>query len=344
MLSQAANVPIVRFSHDVSPGRVSMARWRETLERQIVGLSIEPLLDIDQFRSDAVGIVLPGLGVVVTNTSPETVRRTKQLLVDGNDNLRLVILRKSTTPAIAAQFGREVTVESGAAVVLSNSEENSITFPSPPRMLVLNMRRSALRPLLGDFDSVLARPIRREVEALRLLSHYIDGLNAEPPLNAPDVAHVAVAHVYDLAALAMGATRDAAEVAKGRGLRVARLRAIKADIAERLANPDLSVEKAAMRQGVSPRYVQMLFEQEGTTFSQYVIGRRLAHAYRLLTDPRFAGHSITSVAFDVGFSDLSYFNRTFRRCYGGTPSEVRAEGAAVTVCEYSGVNASKRMP
>jgi hypothetical protein len=106
------------------------------LERQqIVGLSIEPLLDVDRFRLDAVGTVLPGLGIVVSNTSPETVRRTKQLLVDGNDNLRLVILRKSTTPAIAAQFGREVTVESGAAVVLSNSEENSITFRSPPRIL-----------------------------------------------------------------------------------------------------------------------------------------------------------------------------------------------------------------
>jgi AraC-like DNA-binding protein len=343
MLSPATSVPIVRFSHDVSPGRVSLARWRETLERQIVGLSIEPLLAMDRHRSDAVGTVLPGLGVVVSNTSPETVRRTKQLLVDGNDNLRLVILRKSTTPAIAAQFGREVTVESGAAVVLSNSEENSITFPSPLRMLALNMRRSVLRPLLGDFDSVLARPIRREVEALRLLSHYIEGLNADPPLNL-DVARLAVAHVYDLAALAMGATRDAAEVAKGRGLRAARLRAIKADTAERLASPDLSVEKAAMRHGVSPRYVQMLFEQEGTTFSQYVIGQRLARAYRLLTDPRFVGRSITSVAFDAGFSDLSYFNRTFRRCYGGTPSEVRAEGAAVALCEYSGVNASKRMP
>jgi AraC-like DNA-binding protein len=121
----------------------------------------------------------------------------------------------------------------------------------------------------------------------------------------------------------MGATRDAAEIAKGRGLRVARLRAIKADIAERLAGPDLSVETVALRQRVSPRYVQMLFEQEGTTFSQYVIGQRLARAYRMLTDPRLADRSITSVAFDAGFGDLSYFNRMFRRCYGGTPSEVR---------------------
>jgi AraC-like DNA-binding protein len=280
---------------------------------------------MDRHLSDAVGIVLPGLGVVVTNTSPETVRRTKQLLVDGNDNLRLIILRKSATPAVAAQFGREATVGPGGAVVLSNSEENSITFPSPMRMLALNMRRSTLRPLLSDFDAVLARPIRKEVEALRLLSHYVEGLSAEPTLNTPDVARVAVAHIYDLAALSMGATRDAAEVAKGRGLRVARLRAIKADIAERLATPDFSVEKAALRQRVSPRYVQMLFEQEGTTFSQYVIGQRLARVYRLLTDPRFADWSITSVAFDAGFSDLSYFNRTFRRCYGCTPSEIRAE-------------------
>jgi AraC-like DNA-binding protein len=138
-----------------------------------------------------------------------------------------------------------------------------------------------------------------------------------------------VTQIYDLAALIMGATRDAAEIAKGRGLRVARLRAIKADIAEKLASPNLSVRVVAMRQGVSPRYVQILFEEEGTTFSQYVIGQRLARAYRLLTDPRFADRSITSVAFDVGFGDLTYFNRAFRRCYGCTPSEVRTGARTV---------------
>jgi AraC-like DNA-binding protein len=86
-----------------------------------------------------------------------------------------------------------------------------------------------------------------------------------------------------------------------------------------------SVDAVALRQGVSPRYVQMLFEEEGTTFTQHVIGQRLVRAHRMLTDQRFADQSITSVAFEVGFGDLSYFNRAFRRCYGGTPSEVRAE-------------------
>jgi len=43
----------------------------------------------------------------------------------------------------------------------------------------------------------------------------------------------------------------------------------------------------------------------------------------MLTDLRLAQRSISSVAFEVGFGDLSYFNRAFRRCYGATPSEVR---------------------
>jgi AraC-like DNA-binding protein len=43
----------------------------------------------------------------------------------------------------------------------------------------------------------------------------------------------------------------------------------------------------------------------------------------MLCDPRLAARSISSVAFEVGFGDLSYFNRAFRRRYGATPSEVR---------------------
>jgi AraC-like DNA-binding protein len=45
----------------------------------------------------------------------------------------------------------------------------------------------------------------------------------------------------------------------------------------------------------------------------------------MLTDPRFADRSIASVAFDARFGDVSYFNRSFRRRFGVTPSEIRAE-------------------
>jgi AraC-like DNA-binding protein len=43
----------------------------------------------------------------------------------------------------------------------------------------------------------------------------------------------------------------------------------------------------------------------------------------MLSDPRFADRNISSVAFDVGFGDLSYFNHTFRRRYAATPTDIR---------------------
>ena len=64
---------------------------------------------------------------------------------------------------------------------------------------------------------------------------------------------------------------------------------------------------------------------EGTTFTEYVLMQRLARARGMLTDPRFAHEKISSVAYDCGFADVSYFNRVFRRVYGAAPSDVREE-------------------
>ena len=69
----------------------------------------------------------------------------------------------------------------------------------------------------------------------------------------------------------------------------------------------------------------MLFEAEGTSFSQFVLEQRLASAHDMLADWRFDHLTITAVAYAAGFGDLSYFNHTFRRRYGATPREVRKE-------------------
>ena len=124
-------------------------------------------------------------------------------------------------------------------------------------------------------------------------------------------------------ALALGATRDAAAVAKGRGMRAARLKAVKADIAANLTAHDLSVTAVALHQRVTPRYIHMLFDSEGATFSQFVLAERLARAHRLLLDTRHAQQSIAAIAYACGFGDLSHFNHAFRRRYGATPSDVR---------------------
>ncbi len=103
----------------------------------------------------------------------------------------------------------------------------------------------------------------------------------------------------------------------------ARLDAITADIIENLGRSDLTIDVVAERHHVTPRYIRMLFEKKGLTFSEFVLGERLARVHHVLIDPGFADRPISDIAFAAGFGDLSYFNRTFRRRYGATPSDVR---------------------
>ena len=106
-------------------------------------------------------------------------------------------------------------------------------------------------------------------------------------------------------------------------MRAARLAAIKADIGYQVTDGSLSATALAARHGITPRYLHKLFEDDAMTYSQYVLEQRLAFACRRLRDPRLAGRTVSSIAHDAGFGDLSYFNRTFRHRYGLTPSGAR---------------------
>jgi transcriptional regulator GlxA family with amidase domain len=91
-----------------------------------------------------------------------------------------------------------------------------------------------------------------------------------------------------------------------------------------LVDEDVSAPALAKRQRVTSRFIHKLFEGEETTLSQFVLRQRLARAHRMLTDPLHGHQTISVIACDAGFGDLSTFNRAFRRHFGATPSEVRA--------------------
>lgn len=60
----------------------------------------------------------------------------------------------------------------------------------------------------------------------------------------------------------------------------------------------------------------------GISFSEYVNNVRLGKAMEML---KHTDQSIASIAYDVGFSNVTYFNRLFRNRYGRTPRSVRTE-------------------
>ena len=88
----------------------------------------------------------------------------------------------------------------------------------------------------------------------------------------------------------------------------------------------MSAAAIATLLGVTPRYIHLLLEETGRSFTHHLLERRLKAAAALLRDPRQFDCKITDIATEAGFTELSYFNRAFRRHYGATPSDVRREG------------------
>ena len=106
-------------------------------------------------------------------------------------------------------------------------------------------------------------------------------------------------------------------------IRAARRSAVLRAIESHSADPSLRVGAIAALLGITPRYVHLLLEETGRSFTQHLLQARLRKAHAMLCDPRWHDRRIGDVAHESGFTDLSYFSRAVRREYGATPTAVR---------------------
>jgi AraC-like DNA-binding protein len=310
----------LRFSTDQLPARDRLAIWREVFGRRIAKAEFEAFPDV-QFSHNITFRKLNGLSLGFTKAVGFRATRAQQHLGDGSDDLILTINTEGI--AHSSQLGREVRVGPFDGAMMSCAEWGQISVPDSAGLIIVAVPRKPIAAMVKDPEAAAGRLLRKETESLRLLTSYVSTAENGFSVATPALRHVFATHVQDLVALVLGATRDSTELAHGRGVRAARLAAIKADISERVGHGDLSVGQIAAMHGLTPRYVQMLFETEGMTFTEFLLAQRLARAHRMLVDPRFAERSVTSIAFDAGFADLSYFDRAFRRRFAETPSDTR---------------------
>lgn len=293
--------------------------FREVFGRDLLKIEIEPAADVE-FAVDMTLQGLPGLGIAVGSLSPMSNRLTRELI--DNDDLVLVILEQGV--GTVRQRDRVQTVSNGQGILTANDEPGSFAGHSHTRLINVRFERKRLAAQLANPDTCTLRPLAVDNSAFRLLTSYLHLVTDELTRPFPVLERVAADHIHDLVALALGATRDATEIAKGRGVRVARLQAVKADAIANLASGWLSLDALAARHDISPRYLRSLFQSDETTFTDFVLTQRLARAHKLLSDLALADRPIATIAYDSGFGDLSYFNHRFRRRYGATPSDIRA--------------------
>ena len=314
----APNQPsTLRFSSANIPERDRLSLFREMFARGVANMDVTPL--DEKCRAEVELRMFPGASVMWGSNSAYRFEKNRDPGKTDDD----CVLVWSTGPALFQHLGKQVVLGAGPAIFMSCAEKGAGENALPIEHVTLKLPRAVLKPLVVGLEDTFMSPVSPQTDALRLLKSYLETLRADHESTGIDLQRAMVLHIYDLVALALGATRDAAQLAGSRGLPAARLDAIKKYTLEHLGDPALSVKDVARAQGVTPRYVQILFEGEGKTFSSFLLQSRLALAHRRFSDPALASLPIGVIAGDCGFGDLSYFNQTFRRTYGETPADVR---------------------
>jgi AraC-like DNA-binding protein len=86
---------------------------------------------------------------------------------------------------------------------------------------------------------------------------------------------------------------------------------------------DIRMAEAAALAGMSETRFSRVFKRvSGRNFVDFVRKLRVAQACRLL---RQTDMTVSTICFDVGFGNLSNFNRQFREEMGASPTEYRRE-------------------
>lgn len=302
------------------PERDRVPVMRDFYGRMALGVDIDPAPEA-RFEMEIETVILASVGLGRGVISPMAAARNRRTMQDGNAGILFSAFTE--TFHVSDRVEDRLPVEPGQVLAAPLDCASDWTYTRRGEVSSVWIDLAALQGLVPALR--LDGPIRieRSNPLLSLLYTYAAAVRGAASPNAAEAALYA-RQLTEIAAMLLADVARPDELGATAGLRAARLAALKKDVISDFRRPDLSVAELARRHGISPRYVQMLFEADGSTFTAYLQAQRLDFALRRLTDPRHDAARIADVAFAAGFSDLSTFNRLFRRRFGETPTAMRA--------------------
>lgn len=217
------------------------------------------------------------------------------------------------------QDGRQIEVAPGSYYLVDTTRPYELHFAEDFHALSLRVPHELLRPLLPDPRTATARRVDTTAGIGALVSEHLRGMmRCAAELPASTAMNLS-ATLMELVALSIRPSARS-QVNEREQARRAFRQSIVRHVESRTADPELCVAAVAAHFRISPRTIHEIFAEQGLSFAQTVLERRLIAAADALREP---DASISAVALACGFGDLSYFGRAFRRRHGCSPREWR---------------------
>ncbi len=291
--------------------------WRDVLNATHLPWSVEPRTADAHFDAAMTWRQNQGLSFVACRCQPcagrrsgAEIRATEQpsfgllLIVDGSEAVRQGEVSALLRPGDLFLWDSDKPLEFEVRAPLNKI---TLMIPKEDAAHLRCGRLAAPLHLSGD-----------QAEAL-LLSGFLTSLSHTMAAQAAASWQASQRSALDLLATAIAAKPAADPLTRREVLR----RAVETDIDRLARDPALSPCRLAERQGVSTRYLHMLFEGERESVGARIRAVRLDGARQdLLTTPQ---RDVTEIAFAWGFNSAAHFSRCFKQRFGRAPSSLKSK-------------------
>lgn len=311
-----------RFSASAIPAELRQPAWNEILSRLGLASDAASANHTDDSGHMALSVSARDSIFVQLTAAPQIL---SPIPVKATQPLKGTVLVLAILDGTAQVLDAEQTVKlrSGDIMLLDPSQSWRLALQTRFRIMLIKLESSSFLLRLVRTGRQEANRISTKQGIGALCLNMLQSLTEQLPHvdnNELPALEVTLAEllVACLSHKQSTANEDATDV------QLAHLRRVCRTVDSRLDDPDLRIEQIAAQEGLSTRYLQKLFKNSGTTFSEYLKSRRIQHCCVDLANPALAQFSIAQLCYRWGFNDAANFSRTFSQFIGMSPKSYRA--------------------
>lgn len=296
--------------------------WHDVVCRTVVDLECRPH-GKDPFEASVAGVRFNAFSLSrIEATAHRVSRLPSGISRSGSDSLifNFVVAGR----ALAEQDGRSVVLCPGDGAVCDAERPYKLRFDDAFKVLTVKLPREALSHRAASVHRVTALSLSQSGQLCPIVFAYLVGLTERAAHLGSGSADKVTGNFVDLlsASLDEAISNSPLPLSEYRSMALMRVREF---VEKHLADCDLEPATVAAALKLSPRYINKLFEADGTSLSRYIWRRRVERAATDLRDPAMQAVSISAVAMGLGFNDLSHFSRVFRQRFGMSPRGYRVD-------------------
>lgn len=295
--------------------------WRSSFSATVAPCTIDSK-DPASFWSRLDAVTLGPVVVSAVAGAPKICRTEAQTAAAAEDGLLLDILTCGGWKC--EQAGNESVIKPGEAFVFHNRRTSIQVSDVSCEYRSFKIDNRVLSSRLGDTERFAGVKLTPDIPEIRLLIAYVQALAQSGDFSDANARTLVGNHVVELVVAALSRFEGHDDHGHRNSIRAVRLASVKRLVETAYREPAFDIRRASRRLDLSERYIQKLFEEVGLTFSDYLMERRLCGTREMLLDRCNDTLKIQQIAWAVGFSDISTFNRQFLRRYGERPSDMRA--------------------